>query len=126
VTAATSTTSNDSVLKTIFVPPSAAVLEAMEPSDAPIVRNNRPRVFNVSAVRRSARITATKPMPAMIRAQQNLCHKLGLLKTDDLLTFDVALQKFSPLFKGSLPKEVAAALESIFNLYVVDTELMRH
>jgi hypothetical protein len=65
-------------------------------------------------------------MPAMIRTQQNLCRKLGLLKTDDLLTFDFALQKFSTLFKGPLPKEVTAALESLFNLDVVDAELVRH
>lgn len=68
VAAATSTATDDSVLKTIFVPLSAAV----EPTAAPAVRNNRPRSFNVSAVRRSARIAATKPMPAMKRAQQNL------------------------------------------------------
>jgi hypothetical protein len=124
VAAATSTATDDSVLKTIFVPPSAAILEAVEPTATPGVRNNRPHSFNVSAVRRSARIAATKPMPAMIRAQQNLCRKLGLLKTDDRSAFDVALQKFSTLFKGPLPKEVTAALESLFNLDTVDAELV--
>jgi hypothetical protein len=124
VAAATSTATDDSVLKTIFVPPSAAVLEAVEPTAAPAVRNNRPRSFNVSAVRRSARIAATKPMPTMKRAQQNLCRKLGLLKTDDRSDFDVSLQKFTTLFKGPLPKEVIAALESLFNLNTVDAELV--
>jgi hypothetical protein len=124
VAATTSTAIDDSVLKTIFVPPSTRVLEAVEPIATPVVRNNRPRSFNVSAVRRSARIAATKPMPAMIRTQQNLCRKLGLLKTDDRSAFDVALQKFSTLFKGPLPKEVTAALESLFNLDTVDAELV--
>jgi hypothetical protein len=63
-------------------------------------------------------------MPAMIRAQQNLCRKLGLLKTDDWSDFDVALQKFTTLFKGPLPKEVTATLESLFNLDTIDAKLV--
>jgi hypothetical protein len=34
------------------------------------------------------------------------------------------MQKFSTLFKGPLPKEVTASLESLFNLDTVDAELM--
>jgi hypothetical protein len=81
-------------------------------------RRRRQRAFDMSAVRRSARLANARPMSQMQRAQKNLCRKLGLLH-DDLEPVENALQDYIAMFNGPLPMDTIAALTEIFNL---DTE----
>nr|TKW29048.1 hypothetical protein SEVIR_3G369800v2 [Setaria viridis] len=79
-------------------------------------KTRRPRrVFDMSTVRRSARLATSRPMPAMQRAQHNLCRKLGLL-TDEMQPIEAALQEFLSMFQGPVPQDIIAALTAIFNL----------
>nr|TKV98179.1 hypothetical protein SEVIR_9G542400v2 [Setaria viridis] len=79
-------------------------------------KRRRPRrVFDMSTVRRNARLSTRRPMPAMQCAQHNLCRKLGLLN-DDLQPVEAALQEYLAMFQGPLPPEVIAALTAAFNL----------
>lgn len=54
-------------------------------------------------------------MPAVQRAQHNLCRKLGLL-TDEMQPIKAALQEFLAMFQGPLPQDVITALTVAFNL----------
>jgi len=72
----------------------------------------------MSSVRRSARLSTTRPMTQMQRAQRNLCRKLGILNDE------VARQEFVDMFNGPLPVDVDAALNEIFNLNDNEVEAM--
>ncbi|KAJ1256703.1 hypothetical protein BS78_K330500 [Paspalum vaginatum] len=86
------------------------------PAPAP-ERHRRPRRgFNMSKVRRSARLAAAPRLPMMQKAQRNLCRKLGMLNDDHLQPVEAALQDFVATFDGPLPQHVIAALTSLFNL----------
>ncbi|CAD6335127.1 unnamed protein product [Miscanthus lutarioriparius] len=78
-------------------------------------RRRRQRAFDMSAVRRSARLANARPMSQMQRAQRNLCQKLGLLH-DDLEPVETALQDYIAMFNGPLPMDIIAALTEMFNL----------
>ncbi|CAN6241233.1 unnamed protein product [Urochloa humidicola] len=81
----------------------------------PAKRQRRRRVFDMSTVRRSVRLSTARPMTAMQRAQRNLCRKLGLLN-DEMLPIEIALQEFLAMFQGPLPHYIIAALTAAFNL----------
>jgi hypothetical protein len=78
-------------------------------------RKRQRRTFDMSSVRRSARLATKRPMPQMQRAQRNLCRKLRLLQ-DDLQPVEIALQEFVAMFNGPLPYQVIATLAEMFNL----------
>ncbi|KAJ1262052.1 hypothetical protein BS78_09G077900 [Paspalum vaginatum] len=92
------------------------------PALAPERRRRPRRGFNMSKVRRSARLDAAPRLNVMQKAQRNLCRKLGLLNDDDLQTIEAALQDFVAMFDGPLPQHVIAALTSLFNLDNDDAE----
>ncbi|CAL5021153.1 unnamed protein product [Urochloa decumbens] len=118
-------------IASLFTTPTAAVLHhqqppapprhASDPSPAP--RRRKRRTFDMSKVRRSARLANAPQMDAMRKAQRNLCRKLGLLP-DELAPVERALQEYLASFTGPLPEEIIAALTTIFNLDDVDTEDM--
>ncbi|CAN6168690.1 unnamed protein product [Urochloa humidicola] len=81
----------------------------------PLPRRRKRRTFDMSKVRRSARLANAPRMDAMRRAQRNLCRKLGLL-TDEFEPVERALQEYLASFSGPLPAEIIAALTAIFNL----------
>ena len=98
--------------------PPPIILSKPSPLKAPPAvqrRRRQRRVFDMSSVRRSARLAKNQPMTQMQRAQQNLCRKLGLLQ-DDLQPIETALQEFVAMFNGPLPDQVIAALAEMFNL----------
>jgi hypothetical protein len=103
-----------------FVNPTPPILQEPTPpqtaaTPAPAPCRRQQRVFDMSSVRRSARLAAARPMTQMQRAQQNLCRKLGLLH-EDVQPVEAALQEFVAMFNGPLPADVIAALTEIFNL----------
>ncbi|CAN6242633.1 unnamed protein product [Urochloa humidicola] len=81
----------------------------------PPARRRRHRTFNMTAVRRSARLANAPRIPAIQKAQRNLCRKLGLLN-NELLPIEAALQDFVAMFNGPLPQEIIAALAEMFNI----------
>ena len=97
--------------------PAAQVAPApqRDPTPTPAPRRRRRRTFDMSSVRRSARLSTTRPMTQMQRAQRNLCRKLGILN-DEVAPIEIALQEFVDIFNGPLPVDVDAALNEIFNL----------
>ena len=98
--------------------PPPIILSKPSPLKAPPAvqrRRCQRRVFDMSSVRRSARLAKNRPITQMQRAQQNLCRKLGLLQ-DDLQPAEIALQEFVAMFNGPLPEQVIAALAEMFNL----------
>lgn len=101
--------------------PNAGVESLFCSATAPIVADlpARParqrRVFNMESTRRSARL-ATKPaLPAMEKAQRNLCRKLGL-HNDEVMSLEQVLQKLVSMFVGPLPDHIIAAMSTIFEL----------
>ncbi|CAN6339097.1 unnamed protein product [Urochloa humidicola] len=85
------------------------------PSSVPARRPRQRRVFDMSSVRRSARLANAPRMPALQKAQHNLCRKLGLLE-NGLLPVEAALQDFVAMFNGPLPQDIIAALSEVFNI----------
>jgi len=111
-----------------FVPntklyPQVAPAPQRDPAPTPAPRRRRQRTFDMSSVRRSTRLSTTRPMTQMQRAQRNLCRKLGILN-DEAAPIEVALQEFVDMFNGPLPADVDAALNEIFNLNNNEVEAM--
>ena len=103
---------------TVFIPTAPSTVPAPA---APPRRRNR-RVFDMSSVRRSARLSSKRPLTQMQHAQRNMCRKLGIL--NELEPVEIALQEYVAMFSGPLPADIIAALTAIFNLEEsVDTEL---
>ncbi|CAN6175554.1 unnamed protein product [Urochloa humidicola] len=75
----------------------------------------------MSTVRRSVRLANARRMPALQRAQRNLCRKLGLLN-DELQPIEAALQEFLAMFQGPLPQHIVAALTVAFNLDDIEAD----
>jgi len=78
-------------------------------------RRRSRRVFDMSKVRRSARLATAPRIPAIQKAQRNLCRKLGLLDSE-LQPIEAALQDFIAMFDGPLLQEIIAALTAMFNI----------
>jgi hypothetical protein len=130
------TTSQGPLLSNLFVRPVAAILDSpmlpqLMPAETPVVataaasiaqNTKHRRLFNLSAVRRSARLANGPHMPIMQRAQRYLCRKLGLLANEGTPNFDNAFQDFQAWFQKPLSKEAGVALEALFNIHMPDTE----
>nr|TKW29822.1 hypothetical protein SEVIR_3G420500v2 [Setaria viridis] len=78
-------------------------------------RQRQRRSFDMTAVRRSARLARKPPMPVTEKAQRNLCRKLGLTN-EELTPIDDVLRDFLSMFQGPLPETIVAALTAIFGL----------
>jgi hypothetical protein len=86
--------------------------------------NQRPRqrrAFEMSAVQRSARLVKKSAVPAVERAQRNLCRKLGLSAVESE-PIETVLQDFVAMFRGPLPPHIVGALMAIFSLDDDDTD----
>jgi hypothetical protein len=99
----------------LFTAPTSVILQP------PATRRLRQRrTFDMSAVRRSARLAKKPAVPAIERAQRNLCRKLGL-PTAESEPIDSVLQDFIAMFRGPLPLHIVGALTAIFSLDDDDT-----
>lgn len=115
----------------VDVAPSATGVHAMFcAADAPIIADlpakpaRQRRVFNMSNVRWSARLAAKPAMPAVAKAQRNLCRKLGLNNGDEVLSLEQVLQQLVSMFAGPLPDNIIAAMSTIFELEDEGQELL--
>ncbi|CAN6328777.1 unnamed protein product [Urochloa humidicola] len=97
-------------INSLFCIPNAAI--AVQP---PVRRPRQRRTFDMTAVRRSARLAKKPAMPAAERAQRNLWRKLGLAD-DELAPMEEVLKEFLDMFVGPLPEHIIAALTAIFDL----------
>lgn len=69
-------------------------------------------------------------MPAVERAQRNLCCKLGV-PAEEMAPIEEVLQDFISMFRGPLPEHIVAAMTAIFELdddgiNVLDEALLQH
>ncbi|KAG2607592.1 hypothetical protein PVAP13_4NG260500 [Panicum virgatum] len=70
----------------------------------------------MSKVRRSARLAAKPAMPALKKAQINLCRQLGL--ADDMRApIEKAVIDYVNMFSGPLPHDIVAALSTFFGIH---------
>ncbi|CAN6203250.1 unnamed protein product [Urochloa humidicola] len=102
-------------------PQPLAVDDLFTTPDPPLLQN-RPvraprqrRVFDMTAIRRSARLANRPPMPSMQRAQQNLRRKLGL-QVDELTPIEDVLKEYVKSVTGPLPDYIIAALATLLDL----------
>jgi hypothetical protein len=84
----------------------------------------------MTKVRRSARLAAKPSIPAVQKAQRNLCRKLGI-GNDELQSINEVLREFVAMFQGLLPEQVVAAMTAIFGLdddgaELLDEALLHH
>ncbi|CAN6358667.1 unnamed protein product [Urochloa humidicola] len=90
----------------------------------PPVRAPRQRcVFDMSAVRRSARLAAKPAVPSMQRAQNNLLRKLGL-QVKEHTPIQEVLWEYVKSIAGPLPDYVIAALATLLDLDDDDKDTM--
>nr|TKV96712.1 hypothetical protein SEVIR_9G447000v2 [Setaria viridis] len=86
---------------------------------SPILRQPPPRrqrrSFDMSAVRRSARLALKPSVPALQRAQHNLWRKLGV-SDDELRPIEDILQDYVNSHQWPLPDHVIAAMTALFDL----------
>ncbi|CAN6354033.1 unnamed protein product [Urochloa humidicola] len=81
----------------------------------PTRRPRQRRTFDMTAVRRSARLANKRNMPVAEQAQRNLWRKLGI-QDDELAPVEEVLRDFISMFTGPLPEHVIAAMTTIFDL----------
>lgn len=103
--------STDAELDKFFTTPLAPVLQQQPPARQP----RRRRVYDLSNVRRSVRLAKQPAMPAMKKAQVNLCRRLGLA-TDEHAPVDQILEEYVAMFNGPLPEHVVVALTALFGI----------
>ncbi|CAN6342745.1 unnamed protein product [Urochloa humidicola] len=89
----------------------------------PARRPRQRRTFDMSAVRRSERLAKKPSMPAVERAQRNLCRKLGLTE-EEAAPLEEVLADFIAMFTGPLPEHIIAALTTIFGLEDEGVEML--
>ncbi|CAN6170775.1 unnamed protein product [Urochloa humidicola] len=94
----------------LFCSPPSPIL-----SQAPARRPRQRRTFDMQAVRRSARLARKPAVPAVEKAQRNLCRKLGLAE-EETAPLETVLAEFIGMFKRPLPERILAALTTIFGL----------
>jgi hypothetical protein len=102
----------------LFTTPPAPILQ--QPAAR---KTRRRRTFDMAKVRRSARLAVKPSIPAVQKAQRNLCRKLGI-GNDDLQPLDDVLKDFVAMFQGPLPEHVVAALTALFGLDDDGTEAL--
>ena len=100
---------NDAV-ESLFSTPAPAVLRALPGKPA-----RQRRTFDMTKVRRSARLAKKPAMPAVERAQRNLWRKLGV-SDDEFRPIEEILQEFIAMFSGPLPGNIVDAMTALFGL----------
>ena len=102
-------------LEIFFSTPPAPVLPA-GPDLPRQVQSRRRRVYDMSKVRRSARLAMKPVMPAEKKAQINLCRRLGLAE-EEQATMEEVLRDYIAMFSGPVPEHIIAALSTFFDLH---------
>nr|TKW39055.1 hypothetical protein SEVIR_1G154701v2 [Setaria viridis] len=97
-------------INSLFCNPPPPLLQEPEPR-----RQHQRRTFDMTAVRRSARLARKPSIPVTEKAQRNLCRKLGLT-TEEKTSIDEILRDFLSMFQGPLLENIVAALTAIFGL----------
>ncbi|XP_072148759.1 uncharacterized protein [Setaria viridis] len=82
---------------------------------APPQHARKGRTFDMTKVRRSARLAKKPALPAVERAQRNLCKKLGV-GTNETMSIEQVLQDFINMFQGPLPDYIISAMTVLFDL----------
>ncbi|CAN6269620.1 unnamed protein product [Urochloa humidicola] len=78
-------------------------------------RPRQRRTFDMTTIRRSARLANKRKMPVAEQAQRNLWRKLDI-QDDELVPVEEVLRDFIGMFTGPLPEHVIAAMTTIFDL----------
>ncbi|CAO1940014.1 unnamed protein product [Urochloa humidicola] len=81
------------------------------------------RTFDMSAVRRSARLAQKPQIPAVAKAQRNLYRKLGV-STEEFATIEQVLQQYIDGINGPLPESIIAALTTFLDLDDTEADAM--
>ncbi|CAN6249830.1 unnamed protein product [Urochloa humidicola] len=97
-------------IDTLFSTPPPPIVD-----QPPARRPRQRRIFDMTAVRRSARLAKKPTIPTVEKAQRNLCRKLRLTD-DELVPLETVLAEFIGMFTGPLPEHIIAALTTIFGL----------
>jgi hypothetical protein len=79
------------------------------------VQGRRRRVYDMSKVRRSARLAKKPALPAVKKAQINLCRRLGLLE-EEHASVEQVLHDYIATFSSPIPEHIVAALTTLFGL----------
>jgi len=108
---------NDAV-ESLFSTPAPAVLRALPGKPA-----RQRRTFDMTKVRRSARLAKKPAMPAVERAQRNLWRKLGV-SDDEFRPIEEILQEFIAMFSGPLPGNIVDAMTALFGLDDDDDDIL--
>jgi hypothetical protein len=92
-------------------------------------RGRQWRVFDMTSVRRSARLSNRPAILAVELAQRNLCRKFGIQADEHPI--EEVLRDFISMFQGPLPEHVIAALSALFDLEddgadLLDNALLQH
>ena len=95
-------------------PPPPAITLQPEVSLQPQTR--RRRTYDMSKVRRSARLASKPAIPAMKKVQLNLCHQLGFLDNERVPIKQVLIDYIN-MYSGPLPQHIVAALSTFFGIH---------
>ncbi|CAN6320402.1 unnamed protein product [Urochloa humidicola] len=95
----------------LFATPAPPVLPVAPPPRAA----RRRHVFDMTALRRSARLASKTRQPPIQHAQRTLCRRLGL-PADELRSIEEVLKDFISMFTGPLPEHIMAAMTAVFDL----------
>ncbi|CAN6244168.1 unnamed protein product [Urochloa humidicola] len=110
-------TAPEPAIEDFFVAPEPPALQP-----PPQRRQRKRRTFDMSAVCRSARLSAKPTMPAVQRAQRNLWRKLGLDK-EEYGSIEELLQDYINMYEGGpLPEHIVAAMTAAFDLDDIDSD----
>ncbi|CAN6248136.1 unnamed protein product [Urochloa humidicola] len=94
----------------LFASPAKAILQQPPPR-----RPRQRRTFDMTAVRRSARLAKKPVLPSLTKAQNNLYRKLGLA-ADEIAPIEQVLQQYIDTIDGPLPEYIIAALTTFLDL----------
>ncbi|CAO2192151.1 unnamed protein product [Urochloa humidicola] len=111
---------------TVQQPQIADLFTVPEPpllSQPPQQRQRARRTFDMTAVRRSARLARKPQIPSVEKAQRNLYRKLGV-STKEFATIEQVLQQYVDDIEGPLPESIITALTSFLDLEDAEAELM--
>lgn len=90
--------------------------DMVELGPTPATRRQRQRrAFDMSNLRRSTRLANKPTMPAVEKAQRNLCRKLGVIQLEPTPLEEV-VQSLLAMFTGPLPDQIIGAMTTIFDL----------
>ncbi|CAO1948690.1 unnamed protein product [Urochloa humidicola] len=102
---------HDFTVDDLFATPAPPMLPVAPPPCAAWRR----RVFDMKALRRSARLASKTRQPPIQHAQRTLCRRLGL-PADELRSIEEVLKDFISMFTGPLPEHIMAAMTAVFDL----------